>query len=78
MTIQELRQRKRALERITSIPDLLLYAEAWNVLGAEFQAMGMTANADACWQRFRHYRDLKPDEYAGLIRPVTAVTGEGQ
>jgi hypothetical protein len=82
MNIQELSQRKRALENVQNIVDLPQYAEAWNVLGADFQALGITANAESCWRRFRHYREQDLEGYARLLTVhrtasrVTAVTEE--
>jgi hypothetical protein len=67
MTWQDLLKRKRALEQMQNIPSMVDYAEEWNILGAQFQAMGFVYNAADCWSRFRHYRDLERGEYVRLI-----------
>lgn len=74
MSLQQLRARKQALESTQEIADLPQYAEDWNVLAAAFEAAGMPANAESCWRRFRHYRDLDLACYAARFVGVTAVT----
>lgn len=55
--MDELKKRMIRLATQADIPDLRAYAEAWNKLGADFEAAGMPANAEVC---FRHYRRYMP------------------
>ena len=67
MNWQDLLKRKRALELMQNIPSMADYAEDWNILAAQFEAIGMNFSAADCWTRFRHYRDLDLGEYVRLI-----------
>jgi hypothetical protein len=67
MSWQDLLKRKRQLEQIQNIPSVADYAEEWNILGKQFAEIFLMANAEDCWSRFRHYRDLELGEYVRLI-----------
>lgn len=67
MNWQDLLARKRQLELMQNIPSMADYAEEWNILGVQFQAIGFVNCAADCLSRFQHYRDLNPGEYVRLI-----------
>jgi hypothetical protein len=67
MNWQELQKRKLELSIMKNIPSMAEYAEAWNMLAADFDAIGAPFNAEYCRGRFRQYRDLAGGEYMRLI-----------
>lgn len=56
--MSDLFTRRTQLERMQNIPDMPAYAEAWNRLGADFEAAGFPACAAAAWGRWKQYRGL--------------------
>jgi len=67
MNWRDLLKRKRQLELMQNIPSMADYAEEWNILGAQFKALGFVNCAADCRSRFEHYRDLQLGEYVRLI-----------
>ena len=67
MNWQDLLKQKLQLSLLQNIPSMAEYADAWNRLAADFEAIGFTACAAECRARFEHYRDLNPGEYIRLI-----------
>jgi len=53
--IDQLINRRTALELQTEIPDMKDYSEAWNKLGADFLAVGMENNAAYCFEHWLRY-----------------------
>ena len=52
---RELANRRHALASTTTIPNMWEYADAWNKLGADFRAIGYTANAEKCYEKSMRY-----------------------
>lgn len=52
---RELSDRRHALATMTVIPDMWKYADEWNRLGADFAALGYSANSEKCFQKSMHY-----------------------
>lgn len=77
MNVQELQERRLALEQASSVQDLPSYAEEWNRLAADFEAAGCPAAAEACRQRWQHYRDQDLNGYAQLVGVTAATEGVG-
>lgn len=61
--MNELIHRRILLALQSDIPDMLSYAEEWNKLGAEFDAIGATANAAICWSNWKRYKTMGEDGY---------------
>jgi hypothetical protein len=72
--IQQLISRRIALAMQTNIPDMDEYAEEWNKLAADFEAMGMQANAALCWSNWRHYKVMDGDHYIRVFDSDPVVT----
>lgn len=66
-TWQELHKRKMYLSLLQNIPDMVLYALAWNQLAADYRVIEATANAEYCQSRADHYGQLAGGEYVRLI-----------
>lgn len=61
--INALISRRIALAMQKDIPDMAVYADEWNKLAAEFEAVGMTCNAALCLTNWRHYAGLDAAHY---------------
>ncbi len=77
-TFEQLVGERTRLALTTEIPDMAAYAEAWNKLAAEFEAVGARVNAAICRANWRHYASLVPGAYAQvpsgeLLRQVAAA-----
>jgi hypothetical protein len=72
MNWKDLIKRMMDLAGMQNIPSMAAYAEEWNKLGADFQAIGFENTAANCRARFEHYRDLNPGEYVRLIEQPIA------
>ncbi len=74
MNWQDLQKRQTDLSLMQNIPDLAMYAEAWNFLAADFEAIDVPLNAEYCRKQWRHYRDLAGDEYVRMLElPLISV-----
>ncbi len=68
----ELQARKMQLSLMQNIPDMALYAVAWECLAADFVAIGADANAEYCRSRAKHYGELAGGEWVRLIEMPVA------
>jgi len=66
MNWQELHKRKMELSSLQNIPDMAIYAAAWNALATDYRFVGAPANAEYCQARADHYTKIA-GEYVRLI-----------
>lgn len=74
MTFDELAKRRTELVLQKDIPDMAAYADEWNKLGTDFEALGAKANAAICfsnWKRYGGLRDAYKREIVGSIATLT-------
>ena len=67
MNWDELNKRKLELSFLQTIPDMALYAAAWNCLAVDYRFIGGEANAEYCQARADHYATLAGSEYVRLF-----------
>lgn len=69
-SVDELFDRRTALEQTQHIPDMDAFATDWLKLARDFDAAGLLSNAALCRSRGEHYAKIaaqKPGEYVILI-----------
>jgi hypothetical protein len=66
MNWEQLHQRKMELSFLQNIPDMAIYAAAWNCLATDYRFIGAPANAEYCQSRADHYGKFA-GEYVRLI-----------
>jgi hypothetical protein len=63
----DLIERRTALSLQSNISDMAEYAEEWNKLAADFDAIGFAANAEMCRSNWMRYRQYDPVEVVRLV-----------
>lgn len=71
--MDELLDRRYALEQMTEIHDVKAYADEWSKLAADFEAVGFASNAAMCWSKAAHYRAQAAGSYQRVIETPNYV-----
>lgn len=68
----DLLERRRELDATQYIPDMYAFCFAWQTLADDFDACGLTQNAEYCRGKYRQYSQVPNGEYVRLIEPPVA------